>query len=405
MPGPSTLTQGPRHDNLYPVSFLYIPTLTLCLVLALAAIGKLRDDDESTRAEWIEMGVPPALRRPALRHAHPYVELALVALVLLPGVLSIVGAVGMLVLTCAYLVLVVRAARSPDPVACACFGSSQSTVITGRTVARNVLLVVLAVLTLVAALVLGSPYGKPVGTGIDGSMFLMMLVIFLIVQARPSTGARGAVATAGARGAAAVPAGTDADPARDDAEEEDYVRTLTPRAPVVTGEGVPTDILTLSREAPQLLIFGSPGCAPCARLGAELPGYRERLPQVAVRMVTQVDVAELRSVAPAWVEGVLVDADGMASAMLQVNGTPTAVLLGTDGMLAGGPVVGTEAIGELVDDIADVLGDLPAVPASGRPDEPRGLPDHETGDLPVDRVRDLPADETIGGHTARPTAP
>lgn len=41
--------------------------------------------------------------------------------------------------------------------------------------------------------------------------------------------------------------------------------------------------------------------------------------------------------------------------VLRASRTPTAVLLGTDGMLAGGPAAGGPAIGELVEEIVAEL--------------------------------------------------
>jgi hypothetical protein len=51
--------------------------------------------------------------------------------------------------------------------------------------------------------------------------------------------------------------------------------------------------------------------------------------------------------------------------MLRVTSTPTAVLLGTDGMLAGGPLAGSTAIEEFVADIEAQLAEArPANEAS-----------------------------------------
>jgi len=41
-------------------------------------------------------------------------------------------------------------------------------------------------------------------------------------------------------------------------------------------------------------------------------------------------------------------------------GTPSAVLLGADGYLAGGPVAGEDAVAEFVEDVLSVLADEPS---------------------------------------------
>ena len=54
------------------------------------------------------------------------------------------------------------------------------------------------------------------------------------------------------------------------------------------------------------------------------------------------------------------DPDGYARQSLDATATPAAVLLGADGLLAGGPVVGSEQIEGFVTDVLEVLhsGDL-----------------------------------------------
>ena len=53
--------------------------------------------------------------------------------------------------------------------------------------------------------------------------------------------------------------------------------------------------------------------------------------------------------------------------LFSVSSTPAAVLLGADGYLAGGPVVGADVVAEFVDDVLDALSEQPgpieAIPA------------------------------------------
>lgn len=351
---------------------LHIATLTLAAILVIAAIGKLRENDDSTREEWEELGVPAALNQSWLRRLHPFGELALVVLALAPGPLSFIGAAGMLLLTLAYLVLIIAAWRRPEPVACACFGSAQRTAITGHTVVRNVLLVALAVCAVLAvAIGNGSPWDvvteglRSSAAQVNGPLALVMGLLALAAGwFSAPTGTVDATDPAGAAGAALPPTAAtgpfvpEGAPASVE-EEGDYLRTLTPRAPVVEADGTRTDLLALSSRGAMLLIFASFGCGPCRQVVADLGSIRQRLPMLDVRVVSAMAPESLDQVSPEWREGALYDEDSMASTMLQVSGTPAAVLLGADGMLAGGPALGIAAVRELIDDIEEALAEVP----------------------------------------------
>ena len=53
------------------------------------------------------------------------------------------------------------------------------------------------------------------------------------------------------------------------------------------------------------------------------------------------------------------DPEGLVGETFDMQATPSAVLLGADGLLAGGPVVGSLAVPQLVDDILHELAGLP----------------------------------------------
>ena len=58
------------------------------------------------------------------------------------------------------------------------------------------------------------------------------------------------------------------------------------------------------------------------------------------------------------------DEDVSVGRLLECHGTPSAVLLGSDDLLAGGPVVGPDAVVELVQDIKEELAE-PLAAAKG----------------------------------------
>lgn len=363
---------------------LHVATLALASILVIAAVGKLRGDDADTREEWDELGVPAALNRRWLRSIHPIAELAVVILALLPGPASLAGALGMVALTTAYLVLIVAAWRRPEPVACTCFGSAWRSEITGRTVVRNALLVTLGVCALLAVVIgRGSPWdamldpsGAVVNAPLAAAMGLLALAAgwfsapgsastpaSVVEQSsandRPRTATRHSRLPAGQGTASAVgptaPTGETAGAIDEELEEEDYLRTLTPRAPVVEADGSRSDLVTLSARGAVLLIFASYGCGPCRQIVDDLGSIRERLPMLDVRVISSLAPKQLDKVPDEWRSGALYDEDGLAAIMLQVSGTPAAVLLGADGMLAGGPALGLAAVLEMIDEMEIAL--------------------------------------------------
>ena len=82
--------------------------------------------------------------------------------------------------------------------------------------------------------------------------------------------------------------------------------------------------------------------------------WRERLPQLEVRLLSSMKPETLPDdLRPDG--AVAYDHAGVAQRALALNGSPTAVLLGADGLLAGGPVEGVAEIEQFVADIADQL--------------------------------------------------
>ena len=81
--------------------------------------------------------------------------------------------------------------------------------------------------------------------------------------------------------------------------------------------------------------------------------YRHMLPEVDVRLVMSEPVDH------AWAERdepqSLHDAAGYVQDSIGYTGTPSAVLLGVDGLLAGGPVTGHLAVDRFLDDIYESL--------------------------------------------------
>jgi len=122
-----------------------VARVVLAAVFAVAAWGKLTDQ-AGTRQAVGDFGVPtPAAA--AVAFALPVAELAAAVLLLLGDVIGAVAALVLLVLFTVAVGLSLARGRRPD---CHCFGQARSQPVSGRTLARNAVLVLLAALVLVA---------------------------------------------------------------------------------------------------------------------------------------------------------------------------------------------------------------------------------------------------------------
>lgn len=315
--------------------------LILAAVLMASAIGKFRHPDDISG--WAEIGVPRPLRREWLLRVHPWGELVLgLAVAVLGGALGIIAAIVAVLLMAAYTWLVVRTVKRTDDASCACFGARKP--VTGVTVVRNVWLTVVAVAA--AATVWPTPLlgGAAAGAvlGWQWPVGLAAAAVTVAVILWPETAGRSPAPAA--EPALVVPGGDDLE----------YVRTRTPAVPVTTADGAVHNLRTLAAQKPILLLAVSPTCGACEAVIAKAPEWRALLPEVDVRMLlrtspedgTMVELEEPQS---------LHDPEGYVSGSIRDWATPSAVLLGMDGMLAGGPVTGVDDVSEFVDDVYESL--------------------------------------------------
>jgi hypothetical protein len=329
--------------------------LILAGVLIASGIAKLRRPDDL--ASWADLGVPKVFQREWLRRFHPWGELALaLSLALLGGPLGMTAALVALALMGAYLWLVWRAyLREPDS-SCACFGSRAP--ITRRTIARNVWLTLLAA---VAVAVIGaSPlFGGAVAAIGPGDVLWVLAVAAaavtaVLVVASEATPTAEAAENAGPASPATMPV---AGQERDD--ELEYVRLRTPAVPVTLGDGTVVSLRDLAARKPILLLAVSPTCEPCSPVIEKIGEWRALLPEVDVRFLLTHEPG--RSALTETTEPQsLHDPHKYVRDSIGRWNTPTAVLLGADGMLAGGPVTGFQDISDFVADVHDSLAEARA---------------------------------------------
>lgn len=319
--------------------------LVLAGVLAVSGISKLGKESE-TLSSMASLQVPERLRRRWLATALPWTELALAALLLVAwGWVLQLAAVATLALMAAYLVIVFLAVRRPEPADCGCFGELVDARVTWVTVLRNVLLVGAAKAAVAGALWSGGTLSTLAALGTSGWLWLLAVVVVGVLAWTLAPGAAPAAA------AAPAPQSTG-----DEALAEDYLRVPIPLARVARPDGSFTTLRELARSQARLLLFLSPTCGSCTEVGNAALGWAEELaPVVGVVPVFQAGRDSVASVMPHLLDIAHFQDEGSVTAVFEIGGTPSAVLLGADGLVAGGPVSGTAAINEFVADIKEQL--------------------------------------------------
>ena len=331
------------------VSAIHVATgVVIILVLAWSGAAKLREPQSMAEA-MRALRVPEALAGRLVQIAVPWLEVALAAALLVTGGLwQTLAWCATLVLFVGYLVVIARAVGVEEEVSCNCFGAHSAPVGRG-TVVRNILLVVAAVIGLGAALL--SPTSLPtklVSLGWQGWLGLSTIAVLLglawIVSREVTASADGRVPEVHDQpvaGAASEQGST---------EPEDYVRGSIPVAVLERQPGELVLLQELAREHGVLLLYVSPSCGGCAQVVEAVDDYARRLPMLDVVVVvsSRDAVGSLpESVRPRAV----VDVAFSVQKSLVLSWVPAAVLLGTDGLLAGGPVFGVDVVNQLVDDV------------------------------------------------------
>lgn len=340
-----------------------VPALLLAVVLVVSGIAKARDA-ESVTESFITLQLPPWMARSIAPTLLPWAELALaVALIVLGGWLGGIAAAAAVVLFAAYLWVIARALGFDHPVECGCLGRLGLGVVGPVTVVRNILLLTIAVWALIDQLAAGrSVVSRWLEAGADGWAWLGVVAISVLTA--------GLMVYAGQdrdRSVAdpAVPAEAYAVESGDnvDVDPEDYERTPIPYLPLRRPDGSVVPMRMLAMDRARLLIMINPGCGSCVPVLDALPDFRRRVPQIGVHlMFFYPDAAENPYVTPEMLgDEWFVDEDSVVSMTMQLA-SPSAFLLGTDGYLAGGPVVGRDDVLEFFEDIAAALADAPVPP-------------------------------------------
>lgn len=316
-----------------PSALLSAPLL-VALVLLISSVGKFRSPEDAVAA-FEAMGLPRALRQRWVVRTHPIAEVLLaVALVTTWGGLGRLATLVTLALFLIYLALIWGASRRDEPVDCACFGGHVASTVTGATVWRNAWLVFL---TLVALLVSGRNESAIAGLfrSTDDALWVLAILatgLTALLIVGPLVPSSHSPATFATRGAEDI----------DEAGDTEYRRIPTPHVPVTLANGTSVPLTHIAVQRAQLLVAVSKGCSACGDTLAKIPQWRSMLPLVDVRPVYFGHEPPGDDTWSLW------DPQAYVQTSLRLFQTPSAVLLGVDGMLAGGPEYGLSAIHDLI---------------------------------------------------------
>lgn len=342
--------------------------LLLCtsiLVVTLTASGIAKAKDPSSTVEGIlNLGldsVAPLKLTPAVL---PWAELVLAAgLLFAPGPLFPVFAIASCALMVFYLVVIARALATGRTEGCNCFGKKSAAPVSRYTLIRNIALTVAGILTVVASFVGGKAVVYEL-VGLNGSGWLWAVGAALIALTLWAI-QRGESLAEPAPDIPEVVLPSAAD------ESEDYVRVPIPYASIYTTDGRVTTLRDMSRVQARVLFFASPTCGSCTPILKTIPRWQKLLPQLGLHPVfsSEEKIHQAHKLEKLD-EGVEALVDPKHAAMHNFGrGTPMAVILGSDGMLAGGPVAGTSDVKQLMDDLLVEFGAIkdPNAPKEAQP--------------------------------------
>lgn len=354
-------------------TLLIAAPILLSLTLLFSGLAKL-GARQGTEDAMTSLRIPLRSFHRSVASVLPVVEIVLALAVWIPFVpLQVMTSVVIALLMLTYLVIIARAMSWEETVECSCFGTLASPTVSRTTLVRNIVLSVLGVLGVIAAgsgLMTHTLVRQPLALlGLGTVLILAVLVTALAIggttpeadetapAADGSRSPRGARSTGGAAASAQFTDSEDVDGLPEQDELLDYERDRIPAGVLQRSDGSLMTLRQLASHRAALLVFVSEGCGPCERVLDQMPRWIEDLsPFLQVKAVLSRPVDQLRERTTGRVgEHALHDVQFSAREALGGRGAPSAVLLGADGLLAGGPVSGGSTVIEFVDEIWDQL--------------------------------------------------
>jgi peroxiredoxin/uncharacterized membrane protein YphA (DoxX/SURF4 family) len=312
---------------------LVIARLGLAAVFLVAGVAKLADRP-GTRQALADFDVPARLIDPFVLFL-PLAELAAATALVFPTTARW-GAAGSLVLLALFVVGLTRVLRRGEAPDCHCFGQLHSKPASWTTVARNFLLTVPAAYVTIAG---PGPSLTSWATGTNATDLWLIAIGALATLATATSVLlwrenRRLRSTGGRESAAPRQIGA-----------------LAPQfsLPSTAGPAVSLRDLVADDRA-CVLTFVSPGCGPCELLLPELARWRDTITgRLALTLVTPAEATEAEKLAREHaLTDVLIDEQSTVMHAYGVWGTPSAVLVASDGTLRSAPVAGCVAIESLI---------------------------------------------------------
>jgi len=309
----------------------------LAVVFIVAAIGKLLDLEGSRRA-LVEFGVPFRAARVG-GVVLPVAELA-VAIAMLFVPTARWGAAGALLLLLAFSAGVARAMSRGEAPDCHCFGQIHSEPAGRSTLIRNAVLAAASAFVVVAGP--GPSLDGALGTlhGAQIALVAMSVLAAVLAGAVAQLWAdrRRLRAELNAAQAAELPPGLPRG-------------TPAPAFELAAVRGMAGSLAELSEQAgPTVLVFLSTGCGPCQTLLPSLAHWQDALSgSVTVAAIFEGAREEVERVsAEHELSPVLAQKEQETFGLYALRATPSAVLIGAHGTIAGAPAEGVAAIEALI---------------------------------------------------------
>ncbi|APX33745.1 hypothetical protein BH708_14645 [Brachybacterium sp. P6-10-X1] len=340
------------------MSVLIAAPILLTLTLLVSGLAKL-GARQGTEDAMTSLRLPLRPYHHVIASVLPATEIVLALVIWVPLVpLQIVVSVLVAALMFSYLAIIARALTWDETVECSCFGTLASPTVSRTTLARNILLSTLAVLGVLAA---GS--GQMTLALVQHPLTLVtyggvLLVTVALTALAIGTSSSATTAPSSTSTVSATPEGSaDVEGSEGGEEVLDYERSAIPPGVLQRPDGELITLRQLSAQQAVLLVFVSEGCGPCERVLDEVPEWLEELSDfLQVRPVLSRPLDRLRERTLERVgQHALHDPQFSAREAFGGRGAPSAVLLGADGLLAGGPVNGGSAVIEFVEDIRTQL--------------------------------------------------
>lgn len=324
--------------------------ILLSITLLISGLAKL-GAREGTQDAMRSLRLPLPTMHASVASVLPVTEIVLALAIWIPAPplqVLLTGLVAALMLT--YLVIIARALTFEEQVHCSCFGTLASPTVSRTTLVRNVLLSVLGLLAVVAA-----ASGAMTTLLVQAPMGLIGLGLALLIAIALTAATIGGSVAETDADAPTAPAPAAADPDKD--ELLDYERSPIPAAVLQQPDGRLITLTQLTAQRAALLVFVTEGCGPCERVLDHAEEWIGELEQtLQVRFVFSRPLDQLRERTTDRVtDHTLHDLQFTARTALGGTSAPSAVLLGADGLLAGGPVNGGNAVIEFVQEIREQL--------------------------------------------------